>query len=433
MSWPAAASPTLLHRLVDTQAILRIEQGGRALIDAWQAQRWRELQDWLRAHSPAWRERLSGGDWRAPHDWPMLSRETLQALVARDGPVPVPPHHGPLRQGNTSGSSGIALNFFSSAFSERLMNHNYAADDVRQGRHPLGVRAVIDLRVHASSEPPADAPRPPDDPGPPLFTRRISESGQREHAQWLMDLQPRYLSTYPHWLQWLLEEARAQGWPLPRIEQVMTLGATITEPLRQISREMLGAELRDRYSCEEVGPLAFQCPRSDAHYHVAVTNVRLEVVDDAGRACAPGVPGHVLVTGLHQYATPIVRYELGDVAALHPACPGCGADIAALSSVLGRRRALLRLPDGRLLFTRTSASDWIACAPVREHRLVQTTEQDVVAEVVVERPLLQAERDAIVRMLQRDLSPLLNYHVRETERIERTASNTRQDFVSLIL
>lgn len=425
MSWPANVSAPLLHRLVDTQAILSLERAGANFIDAWQARRWAELQGWLTAHVPWWRERLGAHtDWRAPEGWPVLGREAVRALVDAHGAAPVPPHHGALREGQTSGSSGIALRFFATEFSQRIVNHSYAADDERQGRHPYALRAVIDFRKYAGAAPGVDEA--------PTRTRRINDHTPREDAQWLLDLQPRYLSVYPQWLQWMLEQARADGWPLPRIDQVMTYGAVVDAPVRAIAREMLGASVRDRYSCEECGPLAYQCPASDDFLHVAVENVRLEVVDDAGRARPEGAPGRVLITALHHYATPLVRYDIGDAAALHPHCPGCGLGVPALSQLLGRRRALLRMPDGRLKYVRNSGTQWLACAPgVREHRLVQTTPTDVVAEVVADRPLTETEQAAIVAMLRETLAPELRYRIEQKDRIDRGTSPKRQDFVNL--
>jgi hypothetical protein len=41
----------------------------------------------------------------------------------------------------------------------------------------------------------------------------------------------------------------------------------------------------------------------------------------------------VLVTALHQYATPMVRHDIGDSAAMHARCPGCGLEMPTLSQL----------------------------------------------------------------------------------------------------
>ncbi len=434
MNWPDQISTAALQRMVDIHMITQLERGGLAQLDAWQAAQWHTLHEWLKANTPWWAERLENGHtgWQNPHLWPILSRRELMEMVAKNGAAPMPRHHGPLREGSTSGSSGMPVRYFNSQFAQRLIDHQYAADHARQGRDTYATRAVIDSRTpeHEGTHI-AHEPRIEDGVGL-MIRRRNNQFSMREHMQWLVDQKPAYLATNPDWLETLLDEAIAQGWPMPHIDQVMSYGSTVSPTLRSKARKWLGASVRDRYSCEECGPLAFQCPKSDEHYHVAMLNVRLEVVDDAGAVCAPGETGRVLVTALHQYATPLVRYDIGDVAALHPTCPGCGAGISALSNLLGRRRFLLRLPDGQMVYVRVLAREWLSCAPIVEHQLVQITPTDLRADVVMDRPITPGEEQAIIAMLRKVVTPDLNYTVRQVAEIVRTASTKRQEILNLI-
>lgn len=101
------------------------------------------------------------------------------------------------------------------------------------------------------------------------------------------------------------------------------------------------------YSCAETGPIAAECAAAPGYYHVAHSNVLVEV-DTHDVAVVDGVSlGRVLLTHLHSYATPLIRYEVGDMAALYDTCP-CGHDGPTLSKIHGRRKQFLRMPDGQL-------------------------------------------------------------------------------------
>src|SRR3712207_4590492 len=217
----------------------------------------------------------------------------------------------------------------------------------------------------------------------------------------------------------------------PRLEQIMTVGETVTPELRQRARSVLGASIRDQYSCEEVGPLAFQCPHSDEHYHVAATNAFVEVLDDSGHPCPPGEVGRVIVTGLHNYASPAIRYELGDLAAWQQGCV-CGHAGPVLTNLLGRKRFLVRLPSGERKAVPVSARWWLSIAPFRETRLVQVSEGVLHAELVLDRPLTEQEREAVLAMLRQVISPDLTYEVHQVEAIAWAPTYKRQDVVSLI-
>jgi hypothetical protein len=54
------------------------------------------------------------------------------------------------------------------------------------------------------------------------------------------------------------------------------------------------------------------------------------------------------------------------------------------------------------------------------------------AELVLERPLTQAERDSVLAMLRREISPHLTYEVRQVDAIAWGPTHKRQDVVSLI-
>ena len=169
--------------------------------------------------------------------------------------------------------------------------------------------------------------------------RNFGLFSKAQHLQWIAAQRPDYLTVRPDWFEVALVHAAANKESLPEIRQLLTFGATATDSLRRKARKWLGASVRHRYTCPPSGPLAFQCPQSDTYHHVAVSNVRLEIVDEAGRllpmagkGATPQV-GRVLVTALHQYATPLLRYDTGDHAALHDGCPGCGLAVPALSAL----------------------------------------------------------------------------------------------------
>jgi phenylacetate-coenzyme A ligase PaaK-like adenylate-forming protein len=59
-----------------------------------------------------------------------------------------------------------------------------------------------------------------------------------------------------------------------------------------------------------------------------------------------GATGRVVLTVLHNFLTPFVRYEIGDLVTPGPGrCP-CGCGLPLLTAVLGKRRPLFRPADG---------------------------------------------------------------------------------------
>ena len=58
------------------------------------------------------------------------------------------------------------------------------------------------------------------------------------------------------------------------------------------------------------------------------------------------VPSRVVISTLHNFAMPLLRYDIGDFAEVGDDCP-CGRRLPVLKRILGRQRNLLCLPSGQ--------------------------------------------------------------------------------------
>lgn len=140
-------------------------------------------------------------------------------------------------------------------------------------------------------------------------------------------------------------ETHHPGSDLGFVRAVITSSETLRPEQRaQIERVFGIGRVHDHYGSREMY-LAAEC---GAHrgYHVHGEVLILEVVDPAGRQCAPGERGRVLVTDLSNHAFPFIRYEIGDVAirAEDGPCP-CGVTLPRLAKVDGRIADMVVLRD----------------------------------------------------------------------------------------
>jgi len=97
-----------------------------------------------------------------------------------------------------------------------------------------------------------------------------------------------------------------------------------------------GPGIFETYGSRETMLMAAEC-QAHAGMHLSEENILLEVLRN-GRALGPGESGDVVVTDLHNYGMPMIRYVNGDLALLASdgRCP-CGRGLARLERVEGRR------------------------------------------------------------------------------------------------
>jgi phenylacetate-CoA ligase len=258
----------------------------------------------------------------------------------------------------------------------------------------------------------------------PAYLRNLVEHDPQTLVPWLEEVKARYLATTPTMATRLAEIALARGANIS-LTEIITFAETVKPELRRSAQEAFGAKVTDRYSCEELGVIALQCPRHD-HYHVMSASVVVEIVDDEGRACAPGQPGRVLLTGLQSFAMPLIRYEVGDYAEWGGPCD-CGITLPVIGRIWGRERSFIRLPDGSLRLARLTGEYWRAIAPIGEYRVLQYGDGLIEAFVTCERALSEAERGAMKAMLQKVLGYPFEVVVTQCEKIDWGSRWKRED------
>jgi phenylacetate-CoA ligase len=138
-----------------------------------------------------------------------------------------------------------------------------------------------------------------------------------------------------------------------------------------------------------------------------------------------------VVSSLQNYATPLLRYELGDYAQVGASC-ACGRGLPTLQRVMGRQRNLLRLPDGSSVFP-GGWREFSQLAPIRQFQLVRTAPDRLEINLVTARPLEEAEGDAMRRYLcekfRYDFTIVIHY----LDLIERGANGKLEEFRSEVL
>lgn len=315
---------------------------------------------------------------------PPLTRRDIQTATDFFSET-LPPLHGPFTPVDTSGSTGEPLHVRRTALS-RLDWLAGTMRDHQWHRRDLTGRFCA-IRAHI------DQPWVIPDWGPPasLLHRTGPSMGIpmtvpiREQVRLLQQFRPTSLLVYPSNLMGLFDEIDRRGITLDTIREVRTIGEILTDETRERTRETLGATISDNYSSQELGYLALQCPDSGLYHTMAETMI-VEVLDEAGRACAPGEIGRVVATDLRNFASPLIRYAIADHAEAGAACP-CGRGLPTLKRILGRSRNLMVKPNGDRSWPQVGRNRFRAMAGVIQYQFVQHAPDRIEAKLLLEAPI----------------------------------------------
>lgn len=365
-----------------------------------------------------------------PEAWaevPLLQREHIQRCGDALRSLQLPPDHGRVFDYTTSGSTGSPIRFSKTDVTDFFWRAFTLRDHLWHGRDLGGKLAVIRTTVNAAEG---------DGWGP--ATNEVFDAGScatlnirtdiATQAKWLERQNPDYLLSHPSNILALAKCCLETGIRLPRLRQVRTFGETLMPGLREACLEAWAASLTDVYSAEEVGYIALQCPGHE-HYHVQAESLLVEILDQAGKPCSPGEIGRVVLTTLHNFAMPLIRYEIGDFAELGEPC-SCGRGLPVLTRIMGRQRNMLTLPDGRQHWPSFPAEGWLPIAPVRQFQLVQRDLESIEARFVADRAVTAGEKQQLAAMLHEYLRYPFRIDFVQLEQIERKPNCKFEDFIS---
>jgi phenylacetate-CoA ligase len=169
-----------------------------------------------------------------------------------------------------------------------------------------------------------------------------------EQIEQLRRIRPTVLRIGPSNLRAILHLVDYRLSEIARPRMLITSSEVLDESLRTRVLADLDVEFFNFYTSSEFAEMASDCPAHEG-LHVSADQLIVECVDDNDQPVEAGQPGVVVVTSLHGFVMPLIRYRLGDFCTPIEGRCSCGSTFPLISAPLGRQDDVLTLPSGRIL------------------------------------------------------------------------------------
>jgi phenylacetate-CoA ligase len=179
--------------------------------------------------------------------------------------------------------------------------------------------------------------------------------------------------------------------------------------MRRDIQEIFNVSVFDRYGNREAGAMAAEC----AFHQGLHVNENDLIVEIAG-SDPTQTPGSVLITYLHNYAMPLIRYDTGDLGCWMEDEPcSCGRRTARLARIAGRQSDVIRTSHGGLIHGEFFTHLLYGIKGVREFQFVQEAPEEyclrLCADAGLCRSLESRWREAIIAKVGQQASVRIEY------------------------
>ena len=167
-----------------------------------------------------------------------------------------------------------------------------------------------------------------------IFLNTFDVDDQRwlEYIEIIGKFRPYYIAGYAGSLYQIARVAREYNVRLYQPTFVYSSAEMLRDFMRSEIEEQFNTKVYDYYGSREVGAIAGEC--INGNRHVFATNNLIEVFDDDDQSVTDGSEGRLIVTNLHNYSFPMIRYEIGDTGALGSQPCGCGSKLPVFEAVV---------------------------------------------------------------------------------------------------
>jgi len=229
-----------------------------------------------------------------------------------------------------------------------------------------------------------------------------------------------YVSSLQQFAEFLGRTKRS----IPRVKGVIAAAEPLFESVRRSIEESFQSPVYNTYGSREFMSLAGECEQRDG-LHINSENVVVEAGSDIDE------PANIIVTDLHNYGMPFIRYEIGDLGNLKDGRCACGRGLPRLRGIEGRVMDTLRTADGRVVPGVFFPHLLKEIPEVAQFRVEQQDRDRIVISAVMTRELSGPSRELLNREIGKVFGSEIKCDVEPVKEIPALASGKRRVTVGM--
>lgn len=247
----------------------------------------------------------------------------------------------------------------------------------------------------------------------------MTDASMDYHVKQIINQKISFLKGYPSSIYTLARYLENRKMHI-NMKCVFTTAEMLHQYQRTLIEEVFNQKVLDVYGCGDGMAGASQCEVRNG-YHSNVETCYMEIINNHQSIAQNGEEGEIIVTSLHDYAMPLIRYSPGDMAVNGSSKCDCGRNLPVLDKIIGRTSDLLDLPNGRVI-NGLSIPFEMWTEKIEKFQLVQEEEDLLVLNIIPKGSFDATDEKKIIALLSFNAGEGIRIQINKVEQIEQTSA-----------
>lgn len=261
-----------------------------------------------------------------------------------------------------------------------------------------------------------------------LSSLYLTEENLHLYSKNIQELKPKYIIANPSALTLFVKFMHKNNYHPPRsIKTVVCSAEIFYDWQRELLEDTFQCKVFSYYAHAEQVMFAGTCNHSN-YYHIYPQYGVTELIDKEGQPIIEeGKIGEIVATGFYNYPFPLIRYKTDDAAVYTSRKCECGRNYPLFKSIEGRLQDFIVSKTKRLIPI-TGVYGLVArCTQkVKECRLIQDKEGEIILEIVKEKNYSDSDENLIKKSLHKKFGNEVDFKIHYVDYIPLTSSGKFQ-------
>lgn len=187
------------------------------------------------------------------------------------------------------------------------------------------------------------------------------------------------------------------------VKGIITGAERLFDYQREMIEDVFGIKVFNSYGCREFMLIAMECDHHKG-LHLNSDNLLVEVLVD-GRPAQPGETGEIVITDLHNYGMPFIRYKNGDMATAAGENCSCGRGFPLVRDIDGRKLDLITAWNGKKVTGVFFPHLLKEVKEIAKFQVVQKVREELEVKIVQKTPLGEDKINFLRNEMQHVMGP----------------------------